>query len=105
MTGSRGRLGLGGELDRRALHRDAADDEAVGVGVVKDALARAEQPLDQVAVAQLVVGDALHHVGMRGVVGAIEHLGLRRMIRPRGWPRREGEPARPACTPAWRGGS
>ena len=45
------------------------------VGVVEHDLALAEQALDQIAVAQLVVGDALHHVGMGSVIGAVEHRG------------------------------
>ncbi len=73
MAGGGRRFGLVGQLDRAAGDLDAADHEAVGMGVVQDALAGAEQILDQIAVAQLVVGDDLHHVGVCGVVCAVEH--------------------------------
>jgi hypothetical protein len=53
--------------------RDAADHEAVGVRVVEDALAFAEQALDQVAIAQLRVRNLLHHRGMGGVIGLGKH--------------------------------
>ena len=46
------------------------------MGVVEHALALAEQALDQIAVAQLLVGDAFHHVGVGGVIGAFEHQRL-----------------------------
>src|SRR3546814_3987432 len=43
------------------------------MGVVEHALAGAEQTRDQIAIAQLLVGNTLHHVRMRGIIGAVEH--------------------------------
>src|SRR3546814_3681995 len=52
---------------------DAADHETVGVGIVEDAFAFAEQILDQVAVAQFGVRHLFHHHGMGGVIGLGKH--------------------------------
>jgi hypothetical protein len=73
MAQRRGGFGLVGQFDWRVRHLDPADHEPVGMGIVQHAFPRAEQALDQIAVAQLVVRDALHHVRVRGVIGSVEH--------------------------------
>ena len=74
MPGGRGRFGLVRQADVRVSDEDAADHEAIRVGVVEHDLAFSEQALDQIPIAQLLVGNALHHVGMSGVIIAFEHL-------------------------------
>src|SRR3546814_18505403 len=51
----------------------SSDLETVGVGIVEDAFAFAEQILDQVAVAQFGVRHLFHHHGMGGVIGLGKH--------------------------------
>jgi hypothetical protein len=77
MALGRFRLGLVGQAHRLAGRRDAANHEALVVGVVEDDLAGLEQLADQVALAQRLVVDALHHVRMGGVVDLLEHGLLR----------------------------
>src|SRR3546814_19063617 len=69
----RGRLALRGQLDRRRPDRDAADHATVGVGIVEDAFAFAEQILDKVAVAPFGVLHLFHHHWMGGVIGLAKH--------------------------------
>ena len=70
---SRGRLGLARQVDCLRYRRRTTDDEAFVVRVVQLHGVGHEQAADQVAVTQLVIAGAVHHVGVGGVVGLAVH--------------------------------
>ncbi len=84
LAGCGRRFGLVRQAQRARCGRGAADHEALVVRVVESDRIGREQAFDQVAVAQLLVAGAGHHVGMRCVIGLFEHERgpqLDRMIR------------------------
>ncbi|CAM3227632.1 hypothetical protein ASTA108788_08830 [Asticcacaulis taihuensis] len=72
MTGCGGGFCLVGQPDRAFDWRDAADDEALEMGVVQHYGVGRKQARHQVFVAQIGIIRPLHHIRMRGV----ERLGI-----------------------------
>ncbi|MNE42805.1 hypothetical protein D3C80_1369530 [compost metagenome] len=80
-AGQRRRHGVGGQAQRGFGRGRAAHDHPLVVRIVQADLARHEQALDQVAVSQLLICRAVHHVGMGGLIdlvvhGVVVHAGL-----------------------------
>src|SRR5437764_12359118 len=112
MARSGGRLRLLRQPHVGIANEDPADHKTVCVGVIEHDLSLAEKAVDQIAIAKLVVGNALHHVGMGCVIIAFEHLRVApfQAARDCGWSSRAARRTRPyassspssAASQSWR---
>src|SRR5688500_4045752 len=77
------RFGLARQNQRLRSRHGATDDETFAVGIIQNDLTGSKHIRHQITIAQILIGCALHHVGMGGVVSLLEHWWILREPRQR----------------------